>query len=145
MESSLENRTSKLLIVKNARTIRIVKLVPAIIFTAWKVSIFGVFQAHIFPRSDWIRRDTEYLFEFSPNAGKCGPGKLQIRTLFTECLFFRKRRHVKKHFVLQKITVFLQLTGKVTLDVLVFILCYVIISRYYFHSTPSLCLSLFRH
>ena len=26
----------------------------------------------MFPHSDWIRRDTEYLSVFSPNAGKCG-------------------------------------------------------------------------
>ena len=29
--------------------------------TAWKKSIFGVIQVHIFHHSDWIRRDTEYL------------------------------------------------------------------------------------
>ena len=27
--------------------------------------------SRIFPHSDWIRRDTEYLSVFSPNAGKC--------------------------------------------------------------------------
>ena len=31
----------------------------------------------------------EFLFVFSPNAGKYGPGKLRIRTLFTQCTFFR--------------------------------------------------------
>ena len=54
--------------------------------TAWKVSVFGVIPVRIFPAfshtrteygeirsiSDWIRRDTEYLSVFSPNAGKCG-------------------------------------------------------------------------
>ena len=30
-------------------------------FTAWKVSVFGVFLVFIFPHSDWIQRDTEYL------------------------------------------------------------------------------------
>ena len=29
-------------------------------FTAWKVALFGVFLVHIFPHSDWIRRDTEW-------------------------------------------------------------------------------------
>ena len=45
----------------------------------YQVSIFGVFLVRIFPHSDGIRRDTEYLSVFSPNAGKCGPEKLQIR------------------------------------------------------------------
>ena len=33
------------------------------------------FLVCIFPHSDWIRRDTKYLFVFSPNAGKYGPEK----------------------------------------------------------------------
>ena len=33
------------------------------------------FLVRIFPLSDWIRRDTPYLFVFSPNAGKYGPKK----------------------------------------------------------------------
>ena len=49
-------------------------------------SFFGL----CLPHSDWIRRDTEYLYVFSPNAGKCRPEKLRIRTLFTPCLIFRK-------------------------------------------------------
>ena len=53
-------------------------------YTAWKVSAFGVFLVGIFPQSDWIRRDTENFFVFSPNAGKHGPEKLQIRALFTQ-------------------------------------------------------------
>ena len=40
------------------------------ISTAWKLSVFRVILARIFPHSDWIRRDTEYLSVFSPNAGK---------------------------------------------------------------------------
>ena len=31
------------------------------------------FLFRIFPHSDWIRRYTEYLSAFSPNAVKCGP------------------------------------------------------------------------
>ena len=31
-----------------------------------------------------MRRDTPYLSIFSTNAGKYGPGKLRIRTLFTQ-------------------------------------------------------------
>ena len=55
------------------------------IFNAWKKSVFWVFLVRIFQHSDWIRRDTPYLFVFSPNAGKYGPEKLQIPTLFTQC------------------------------------------------------------
>ena len=39
---------------------------------ALKVSVFAVILVSIFPHSDWIRRDTPYLSEFSPNVGKCG-------------------------------------------------------------------------
>ena len=28
-----------------------------LIYTGWKVSVFEVFLVHIFPYSDWIRRD----------------------------------------------------------------------------------------
>ena len=54
-------------------------------YTAWNVSIFGVFLVRIFPRSDRMRRDTPYLCVFSPDAGKYGPEKLQTRTTFTHC------------------------------------------------------------
>ena len=50
--------------------------------TAWIVFVFRVFLVGIFPNSTWIRRDTEYLSVFSLNAGKYGPAKLWIRTLF---------------------------------------------------------------
>ena len=33
------------------------------------------FLVRIFPHSDWIRRDTEYLYVFSPNKRKYGPEK----------------------------------------------------------------------
>ena len=33
------------------------------------------FLVRIFPHSDWIQRDTEYLFAFSPDAGKYGSKK----------------------------------------------------------------------
>ena len=48
-------------------------------------SLFGVFLVTTFSRSDLIRRDTRYLSVFSQNAGKYGPEKLQIQTLFTQC------------------------------------------------------------
>ena len=43
----------------------------------------GVFLVRIFLHSDWIWRDMEYLSVFSPNAGKYGPEKLRMQTLFT--------------------------------------------------------------
>ena len=47
--------------------------------------VFGIFLISIFLHWDWIRRDTEYLSVFSPNAGKYWPENLQILTLFTQC------------------------------------------------------------
>ena len=52
--------------------------------TAWRVSVFEVILVRIFPHLDWIGRDTPYLSVFSPNARKCGPEQLQIRTFFTQ-------------------------------------------------------------
>ena len=46
-------------------------------YTAWKVSVFGVFLVRIFPHSDWVQRYTEYLSVISPNMRKYGPEKLQ--------------------------------------------------------------------
>ena len=46
------------------------------------MSVFRVILVRIFPHSDWIRGDTKYLFVFSPNAGKCGPGFLRIQIYF---------------------------------------------------------------
>ena len=52
--------------------------------TAWKVFVMGGFLVRIFPYSDWIRRDMEYLSVSSPNAGKYGPEKFWIQTHFTQ-------------------------------------------------------------
>ena len=51
--------------------------------TSKKASVFGVILVRIFRYSGWIRTDTPYLSIFSPNAGKCWPEYLWIRTLFT--------------------------------------------------------------
>ena len=48
--------------------------------TVWEVSVLGVFLVRIFLHSDCMRRDTEYISLFSPNAGKFDPEKLQKRT-----------------------------------------------------------------
>ena len=66
-------------------TLSIGYLQKKLIDTAWKVSVFGVFLVRISPHLDWMRRDTPFLFVFSPNAGKYGQEKLRIRTLFTQC------------------------------------------------------------
>ena len=61
-------------------------LVFFVLLTAWKVSVFRDFLVRIFPHLDWIRKDSPYVSVFSPNARKYGPGKLRIRTLFTQWL-----------------------------------------------------------
>ena len=58
-----------------------------VINIAWKVSVFWVFLVRIFPHSDWIRRDTEYLSVFlslfSANAAKYGPeNAVKTETIF---------------------------------------------------------------
>ena len=61
------------------------------IFISWaaeKNFFFGFFLVRVFPNSCWIRRDTEYLYVFSPNSGKYGPKKLRIQTLFTQWLYW---------------------------------------------------------
>ena len=42
------------------------------------------FLVCIFPHLEWIRRFIKWIFVFSPNAGKCTPEKLRIRTIFTQ-------------------------------------------------------------
>ena len=46
-----------------------------------------LFSGLYFPAFDWIRRDTPSLCIFSSNAGKYGPKKLRIWTLFTQWKF----------------------------------------------------------
>ena len=63
---------------------------------AWKVSVFEVFLICTFLHPDWIRRDTPCLSVFSPNAGKYGSEKLQIRTLFRrEFIKCKLSAHIK--------------------------------------------------
>ena len=47
--------------------------------------VFGVFLVRISPHLDWIRRDTEYLSVFRPNARKYRPESPRIRIIFTHC------------------------------------------------------------
>ena len=46
---------------------------------------YSVFLVRIFPNSDTVQRGKEYLYVFSPNAGKHGQEKLRIRSLFMQC------------------------------------------------------------
>ena len=52
------------------------------------MSVFGVILVRIFPHLDWIRRNTEYLFVFSPNMGKCGQNNSKyghfLRSVYSE-------------------------------------------------------------
>ena len=73
-------------------------------FTIWKVPVFEVFLVRIFLYLDLIRRDTLYLSTFSLNAGKYGPEKLQIRTLFTQYFLWRFWRTYVKNPVIIPIT-----------------------------------------
>ena len=51
--------------------------------TAQKVAVLGVFLVCVFPHSDWIWRDMEYVSVFNLNSEKHGPEKPQIWKLFT--------------------------------------------------------------
>ena len=60
----------------------------------------GLHFSRIFQRSDWIRRDTEYLPVFSPNTEKCGKNADQNYSeyghiLRSETLNFQLRFHFK--------------------------------------------------
>ena len=59
------------------------------------MSKYGVFSGPYFLHLDWIRRDTEYLTVFSPNAGKYSPEKASYLDTFhtvikTSYWWFRK-------------------------------------------------------
>ena len=49
-------------------------------------------KPRIFQHFDWIRTDTLYRSVLSPNAGKYTPEKLEIRTLFMQCLCYDARK-----------------------------------------------------
>ena len=50
--------------------------------------------------SVFIHIRTDYRDVFSPNAGKYGPEKLRIRTLFTQWYFSIKKKSLSTHFML---------------------------------------------
>ena len=49
------------------------------------------FWVRIFPHSDWIRRDTKYLFAFNPNAGKYRPEKTPYADTFQPVKVWHKK------------------------------------------------------
>ena len=57
-------------------------------FPAQKVSVFRVSLVLIFSHLDGIRRDTEYLSVFNPNARKYGPKKTSDMDTFHEVIPF---------------------------------------------------------
>ena len=63
-------------------TLSIGYLQKKLIYTAWKVSVFGSFSDPYFLA---FGLNMEYLSVLSPTAVKYGPEKLQIRTFFTQC------------------------------------------------------------
>ena len=54
----------------------------------------GLFLVRTFPHSEWIRRDTKYLFVFSPNLGKCGPEIAPHSDSFRAVLFVFYIAHI---------------------------------------------------
>ena len=60
------------------------------------------FLVHIFPHSDWIRRDTSYLSIFSPNAGKYRPEKIPYLDTFhavSELKYFKSMSNSEDSFL----------------------------------------------
>ena len=82
----VDNHQRKLDEVKNTYFEEHLRATASEEYYCTKMSVFEVFLVRVFPRFDWIRRDTEYLFLFNLHLGKCGLGKLRIRTLFTQWL-----------------------------------------------------------
>ena len=78
------------------------------IYTAWKVSVFGVSLLRIFPHSDWIR----YLSVFSPNAGKYGPEKTPCLDTFHVVPYIIVKQN--NRYVIKFIRNFKNLISKVT-------------------------------
>ena len=61
-------------------------------------SYSGLHFSHIFPHSDWIRSDTEYLPVFSSNAAKCGKNADQNNSKYGHFLYSVSNRFEKKIF-----------------------------------------------
>ena len=66
------------------------------LLTTWKLFVFEVSLARTFLHSDRIRRYIRYLSIFILNAGKYGPEKLWILTLFSQWLWLLMFVHVSQ-------------------------------------------------
>ena len=67
----------------------------------------GFFLVCIFPHSDWIRRDTEYLSVLSPNAGKYGPEKTAYLDTFHAVIsspFFSSLALLARQYIINTMT-----------------------------------------
>ena len=71
--------------VLHNNTLNMFTILKLLFIRCKKTSLLGVFLLRIFPHSDWIQRDTSHLSVLSQNAGKYGPEKLRIPTLFMQC------------------------------------------------------------
>ena len=67
-------------------------------YTAWKVSVFGVFLVHIFPHSDWIQRDTPCL-SLQSQCRKIRIRKTLNTNTFYAVLFFFIAYHHPEHYL----------------------------------------------
>ena len=69
-------------------------------YIAWKVSVFGFFMFSIFPHSDWIRRDTNFLvWKFCGNA-QFSQSFLKTSTQYLyRSLFFNKLQAYAFNFI----------------------------------------------
>ena len=61
------------------------------------MSVFGVFLVSIFLHLDWIQGFTLYISIFSTIVGKCGKGKIQIRTMFMQCPVYKGDNDLHAH------------------------------------------------
>ena len=59
------------------------------LFTAWKVSVFGVILVRIFSHLDWIRRDTEYLYYLVQIRENAGPNNIEHGHFLRSALSFK--------------------------------------------------------
>ena len=65
-----------------------------------KESVFGVILVCNFPHLELMRRDTEHLSVFSPNAGKYGPEKLRIQAFSRSALYgFLEKTNVTSLYI----------------------------------------------
>ena len=67
-------------------------------YTMWKVSVFGVILVHIFPHSDWIRRDTVHLSPISPYSVRMRENKDQNNSEYGQFLHSDRKADLSSIF-----------------------------------------------